>query len=93
MSIETVGLDNDAFKEYCAKRLSVPKDFVRLFYEVLRMATFEGKDISHRQAFDLLNELYFRMAGKLRFKDYETFCFNKIRMDNKELRSQNGSQR
>ena len=56
MSIEIVGPDTEAFKEYCAKRMSVQKDFIKLFYEVLYTAAYEGKDISHRQAFDLLND-------------------------------------
>ncbi len=71
--------DQESFRKYCVKRLSVHKEFVKLFYQVLYTAAFEGIEITHRQAFDLLNELYHRMTGKYRYESYESFYIIKIR--------------
>ena len=71
-----------SFRNYCCKRMSVQKEFIKLFYEVLYQAALEGKDLTHRQAFDLLNKLYFKMTGKLRYMDYVSFCINRIRTEN-----------
>jgi hypothetical protein len=78
---------NESFRNYCFKRMSVQKDFIELFYEVLYQSALEGRDLTHRQAFKVLNELYFNVTGRLRYSDYITFCINRIRMDNIELRN------
>ena len=46
------------------------------------MAAYEGRDISHRQAFNLLNDLFFNMTGRYRFANYELFLIMRIRIGN-----------
>ena len=79
--------EKESLRNYCCKRMSVQIDFVKLFYEVLYQSVLEGRDLTHRQAFNVLNEIYFNMTGKLRYKDYVAFCINRVRTDNIELRN------
>jgi hypothetical protein len=78
--------DQESFRKYCTKRMDDKKEFIKLFYEVIYQSAFEGKDLTHRQVFNLLNNIYFKLTGKFRYKNYETFYFTKIRMDNIVLR-------
>lgn len=80
-SSESTKIDEKTFREYCRKRMSKQEEFIKLFYEVLYMAALEGKEITHQQAFDLLNSFYFNLTGELRYKDYLTFCINRIRKE------------
>ena len=50
------------------------------------MAAYEGRDISHRQAFNLLNDLFFNMTGRYRFANYELFLIMRIRLGHKEAK-------
>lgn len=79
--------ESESLRKYCCKRMSVQKDFIRLFYEVLYESALEGRDLIHRQTFNMLNELYFNMAGKLSYKDYAAFCIDRIRRENIEHRN------
>lgn len=82
--MEITPIDEASFRKYCCERMAVEKDFIKLFYRILFQSAFDGKVLTHRQAFNLLNELYFNMTGKLRYLDYESFRSAIIRLENLE---------
>jgi hypothetical protein len=86
--MEISGSKENLFKQYCRKKLSIEKEFIKLFYNVLYLSDSEGKDITPRQAFEILNKLYFNLTGKYRYKTYELFLLARIRMENKMRRKQ-----
>jgi hypothetical protein len=79
--MEIVGSKDHLFREYCRKKLSAQKEFIRLFYQILDLSSTEGRDVTPRQAFQLLNDVYFRLTGKYRFKTYELFLLARIRLE------------
>jgi hypothetical protein len=84
--MEEIQSEREIFKQYCLKRLSVKREFINLYYEVLIMAALEGKDLNHLRAFNLLNSMYFNLTGKLRFENYVAFTIQRIRMNHKDAR-------
>ena len=79
--MQIVGSKDYLFREHCRKKLSVQKEFIRLFYEILYLSSREEKEITPRQAFQLLNGVYFNLTGKYRFKSYELFLLARIRLE------------
>jgi hypothetical protein len=84
--MDTTLSDKEAFRRYCLSRMTDKKKFIQLFYELLYQSASEGKDVTHLQMFKALNQLYFNITGKLRFKDYLSFHFTKIRLEQIALR-------
>jgi len=80
--METNLRDNKAFRKYREKMFSVKKEFLKLFYEVLKMSAIQRKGLTHTEVFTLLNEISFQETGKYTFKDYGSFLIKKIRLDN-----------
>lgn len=80
-SMEIPESEQESFRTDCRKRLSVQKEFIRLFNAVLAEAAHEGKEITHRQAFELSNKPHFNMTGKSRFENYEIFLVVLIKVE------------
>lgn len=74
--------DYESFSEYYRRRFTDKKEFLKLFYEVLRMSAIERKGLTHIEVFSMLNDLSLQETGKYRFKDYGSFLITKIRLDN-----------
>lgn len=47
-----------SLKKYCCERMAIKKEFIKILYAVLSQSALDSKDLTHLQAFNLLNELY-----------------------------------
>ncbi|MEI7524561.1 MAG: hypothetical protein WCJ95_09540 [Mariniphaga sp.] len=54
-------------------RMISPSGFVNLFWEVLKDAQSIDQPITHQQAFDQLNNEYYEVTGRYRYKNFQTF--------------------
>lgn len=79
-SIEIQESEQESFSKYCRERLSIQKEFIKMFYVLLATAAEEGKVFTHRQAFELLNKLHFNLTGKYRYENYGLFLIMLIRL-------------
>jgi hypothetical protein len=85
-SIEFPESEQESFRKYCRQRLSIQKEFIKLRHVVLATAEHEGKEMTHRQVFELLNKLHFNVTGKYRFENYELFLIVLIRLEHQGRR-------
>ena len=60
-------------KEVRIFRMISASGFVNLFWEEIKNAAAIGKHISHEQAFDKINNEYFKSTGKYRYKNFASF--------------------
>lgn len=52
----------------------IPTDgFIALFWDEIKTANHSGTHITHREAFEKLNEEYFSVTGIYRYSSFESF--------------------